>query len=193
VRGGPWSPAVRRLLHERGIDPGRFDIGPHRLSLRILQALLATRTTEPGPAPVAGTVVLQATASVPESADLPKTLAAAVTAAWRTTQRRPMPPLVIDGGTAGREVTGPRVRLVLGTDPGLRMIPCAAAGEVVVSAGAPRPEVVPVRLPGGEVGFGCAVRLPLDLAVPSEVDGSALLRALVARLEAADGYLEGAQ
>ncbi|MDQ0381272.1 hypothetical protein [Amycolatopsis thermophila] len=203
-RGGPWSPAVRRLLHERGVDPRSFDVGPHRLTRRILETLLAVPDPVPAGGGTDGHVVAHAHARVRELAgdDLAVCLAAAVVRAWQETQDQALTRLVLDSGGRRRELppvtdrdrittalTAARapaasggVRLVLGSAPGIRLVPSAADGEVVIAAGAPSPAVVPVRLATGECTIGCRTTVPLTL-VSTGTDAASLLGAVVTAAE----------
>jgi hypothetical protein len=163
-RGGPWSPAVRRLLHERRVDPARFDIGPHRLTLRILTALLDARPATAEPA--APAAVHQAAAVVPDVPPdrLTALLEAAVARVWSAAGLRSLP------------------RLVAGSVPGVRTVPVAAPGESVLAAGVPALDVVPVCLADGEPALAWRTRVPLTLTAPAELDGAALLRAIADQL-----------
>lgn len=162
-RGGPWSPAVRRLLHERRIDPARFDIGPHRLTARILTALL---DAQPAAGSATPTAVHQAAAEVPDvSPDrLAQLLDSALARAW----------------------PGPVPRVVVGSVPGVRTAPAAAPGETVLAAGVPTLDVVPVRLPDGQPALAWRTRVPLTLVAPADLDGAGLLRAIADQISSND-------
>ncbi|MEU0792674.1 hypothetical protein ABZ342_21595 [Amycolatopsis sp. NPDC005961] len=164
-RGGPWSPAVRRLLHERRVDPARFDIGPHRLTARILTALL---DAQPAAGSVTPTAVHQAAAEVPDvSPDrLAALLGAAVARVWSG--------------------AGPVPRVVVGSVPGVRTAPAAAPGEAVLAAGVPTLDVVPVRLSDGQPALAWRTRVPLTLVAPADLDGAGLFRAIADQVSSPD-------
>ncbi|HEY3472290.1 MAG TPA: hypothetical protein VGL47_44640 [Amycolatopsis sp.] len=161
-RGGPWSPAVRRLLHERDVDPARFDIGPHRLTARILTALLDAQPAATGS--VTPPAVHHAAAVVPDVPPdrLAALLGAAVARVWSE--------------------AGPSPRIVVGSVSGVRTAPAAAPGESVLAAGVPALDVVPVRLPDGQLALAWRTRVPLTLVAPADLDGAALLRAIADQL-----------